>query len=380
VSLIVDEHREYLSDDARLAAFARALAHYVTPESIVADLGAGTGILGLLACQAGAARVYAIEAGGMVEVARALAAANGLSDRLIVVKGHISDTSLPERAGVLVGDFIGRFGFEAGLFETYPAAARALLAPGGVLIPAALSLYVFPVESIEMDARVRFWLTPRRGVTVAPAFEWAVNTGYPVRIDTADLLGGCARLVSADTSVVPAGGFAADVRLGIERAGTLHGLGGGFEAGLAPGVTMSNLPGASPRVAKRNVFLPIRTPVAVQPGDAVRVRIRIVPNERIVAWTVEIAGADGRVRARCAHSTLRGMLLSREDLSRARPDFVPELTRRGAARLSVLELCDGTRRLRDVERAVFERHRDLFESPDEAAVFVAEVTSAYARP
>lgn len=44
---------------------------------IVLDVGAGSGILSLFAAQAGAAKVYAIEASNMAISARALVHANG---------------------------------------------------------------------------------------------------------------------------------------------------------------------------------------------------------------------------------------------------------------------------------------------------------------
>src|SRR5215467_2076803 len=104
MSLVVDEHRQYLCDRARLGVFERAIAATVRPGDVVIDLGAGTGIFGLLACRAGAARVYAIEPGGMIELARALAAANGVGDRITFVRAHSSEAQLPEQADVLVGD------------------------------------------------------------------------------------------------------------------------------------------------------------------------------------------------------------------------------------------------------------------------------------
>jgi hypothetical protein len=73
------------------------------------------------------------------------------------------------------------------------------------------------------------------------------------------------------------------------------------------------------------------------------------------------------------------MLTSRDDLRRADPEFVPELTPQGRGRLTVLTLCDGTRALREIEEETFARHRDLFESEGEAAAFVAEVVSGYSR-
>lgn len=58
MSLIVDEHRHYLDDRVRLTAFRQAVQELIKPDSIIVDLESGTGILGILACQAGAARVY----------------------------------------------------------------------------------------------------------------------------------------------------------------------------------------------------------------------------------------------------------------------------------------------------------------------------------
>ena len=66
MSLIIDEHRQYLVDSNRLNAFEAAVASVIKPGDVVLDLASGTGIMGLLACRAGARRVYSIEMGGMI--------------------------------------------------------------------------------------------------------------------------------------------------------------------------------------------------------------------------------------------------------------------------------------------------------------------------
>ena len=71
------------------------------------------------------------------------------------------------------------------------------------------------------------------------------------------------------------------------------------------------------------------------------------------------------------------MLLSREELGSHLPDGSPRLTRRGLARRSVLELCDGGRTLKAIEDEVFRRHPDLFASVGDAQAFVAEVVARY---
>lgn len=377
MSLIVDEHREYLSDPSRLETYRRAIEDVVRPGMIVADLGSGTGILGLFALAAGAERLYSIEATGMIEVARALAAANGFRDRFHAVQAHSSEACLPERVDVILSDFVGRFGFDADILEIYPDAAARLLKPGGQLLPSGISLFVVPVEREDMHKQVRFWSAPRAGFDMSPAFEWAVNTGYPVELLMADLLADPVEAIKADVAERPAAALRADVEIVIRRSGTLHGIGGWTAARLSPGVTLTNSPLAADRIKRRNVFLPLRAPLPVRSGDRVRVKLAILPDQHIVNWTISGSGAHGVVRE--AHSTLHGMLTSHDDLKRADPDFVPVLTPRGAGRLTILQLCDGTRTLREVEDLVFARHTDLFATRGEAAAFVAEVVSGYTR-
>jgi hypothetical protein len=246
------------------------------------------------------------------------------------------------------------------------------------MVPSELSMFIAPVERADMAERVHFWSEPCAGFTLAPAFKWAVNTGYPVTLDAADLLAEPAEVFNAPSDAVPNGGFRADLEFSIARPGTLHGLGGWGSARLSPGTTMTNSPLSSERIGRRNVFLPIATPVAVSAGDRVRVRIRVLPLEVIVNWVVEVITPTG-MSPRQAHSTLHGMLVSRDGLARANPAFAPALTPRGLGRLTTLQLCDGHRTLREVEDLVYAKHPDLFASRGDAAVFVAEVVAGYSR-
>ena len=102
MSLVVDEHRHYLLDHVRLNTFRRAIQESVNPGDVVVDLGSGTGILGLLACQAGAKRVYSIEESSLIELAREICRANGFEDRVHFVKGLSTRINLPEPADVIL--------------------------------------------------------------------------------------------------------------------------------------------------------------------------------------------------------------------------------------------------------------------------------------
>jgi protein arginine N-methyltransferase 1 len=379
VSDIIDEHRRYLRDRARVRAYERALAEVTRPGDVVVDLAAGTGILGMLACRAGAARVYAIEEDAIAGLAASIARRNGCGERIVAVRGHSSRVSLPEPADLLVCDQIGRFGLEAGILDLSADARARFLRPGAGIIPARIDLLVAPIESVRLRARVTYWTRRPAGFDFAPAVDIALNTGYPAR------LGG--RNVLAPPAVLARVDLAADTRVPIvgsatfrpARAGTLHGIGGWFDAALSPSVTMTNSPLSSSRIDRRQVFFPIAEPIAVTPRDTIELTFRILPADHVYVWDVTVAAA-GAPPARSRQTTLRGMLLSREDVRLTSPESRPELNAYGRARLAILELCDGQRSLREIERGVLGRFPDLFPSEAAAASFVAEVVTRYALP
>ena len=378
MSLVLDEHRRYLADRFRLLHYERALRELVRPGAVVVDLASGTGILGLFACRAGASRVYAIEAEPIAELARSIARASGFADCIQVLRGHSSEIELPERADVIVSDQIGRFGFEAGLLPLFADARARFLKPGGVLVPASLDLFVAPVEHARQSARVAFWRRHPAGFDFAPAHRIAANTGYPIRLRPSQLLAEPGRGLSVDLASGASYPLRLDASFVVVRGGTLDGIGGWFVAQLSPTVTATNSPLDRQRIVRRQAFFPIASPVALASGDRIEVSMRILPEDMLVSWTVTVQPRDADPIV-FRHSTLNGMLIDAADVRMTHPEYRPVLTDRGVARRSVLELCDGIRRLADIEAEVFARHRALFTSPAEAAAFVGEVITRYTR-
>ncbi|MDQ6948095.1 MAG: class I SAM-dependent methyltransferase [Actinomycetota bacterium] len=379
MSRIVDEHREYLADKRRVAAFRRAIEATVRPGDVVLDLASGTGILGLLAASAGATHVYSIESSSLIGLTRQIASANGWRDRFTFLRELSTFAELPEKVDVVVSDQIGRFGFESGVFEYFADARTRLLKPEGTMIPSSVSLWAAPVERADVWADVDFWSRPVHGFDMTPARDISVNTGYPVHLKASHLLGPPVHLISADPGEPVREPWRVSGTSIATRAGTLHGVGGWFSADLAPGVTMTNSPLSHERINRRNVYLPTDQPVPVAAGDQVDIRMQVSPARYMLSWTIEVRGAGAVTPSSCSsHSTWKGMLLRAEDLRRTSPTFVPHLTPRGRARLTVLELCDGQAALGEVQAEVLRRHPDLFPSEAEAGVFVAEVVTRYA--
>jgi Ribosomal protein L11 methyltransferase (PrmA) len=378
VSLIVDEHRQYLRDAPRLAAFERAVAEVVKPGDVVVDLASGTGILGLLACRAGAARVYSIDAGGIIETAREVARANGFGDRVCFIKGFSTHVDLPEKADVVVADQIGNFGFNAGVLEYFADARARFLKPEGVTLPTAIDLVLAPCESSELYNQIEFWNSKPAGFDFQSVRPLAANTGYRTMVDPECMIGAPDAVMHFDLNHASTALAKGQTTLTVTRPGTLHGLVGWFTARLSGGVTMSNSPLAPDRINRRQVFFPIDRPETVMAGDIIKVTMMIRPTELVVNWTVDVTSAGGNRRGRYQHSTWKGMLLNQEDLRRTLPQSKPRLTARGEGRRSVVELCDGARALADIEEEVFRRHPNLFRTRAQAAAFVAEVVTRYA--
>ncbi|XP_006763176.1 PREDICTED: protein arginine N-methyltransferase 6, partial [Myotis davidii] len=73
----------------------------------VLDVGAGTGILSIFCVQAGARRVYAVEASAIWQQAREVVRLNGLEDRVHVLPGQVETVELPEQVDAIVSEWMG---------------------------------------------------------------------------------------------------------------------------------------------------------------------------------------------------------------------------------------------------------------------------------
>eukprot|EP00803_Ostreobium_quekettii_P005732 evm.model.scf_27.21 EVM.evm.TU.scf_27.21 scf_27:168542-174913(-) len=129
----------------------------------VLDVGAGSGILSLFAAQAGARKVYAVEASDMAKMARLLAEQNpGYGDSIEVVQGRIEEIQVAEKVDVLVSEPIGTLLVNERMLETYIYARDHFLKQGGKMFPRLGRIHVaaFSDEILynELYGKASFWL------------------------------------------------------------------------------------------------------------------------------------------------------------------------------------------------------------------------------
>ncbi|XP_048228194.1 protein arginine N-methyltransferase PRMT10 [Ricinus communis] len=141
--------KEMLSDRVRMDAYYRAIfenKHHFHGKAVL-DVGTGSGILAIWSAQAGARKVYAVEATKMAEHARALVKANNLQDVVDVIEGSIEDVTLPEKVDVIISEWMGYFLLRESMFDSVICARDRWLKPTGTMYPSHARMWIAPLRS-----------------------------------------------------------------------------------------------------------------------------------------------------------------------------------------------------------------------------------------
>ncbi|HYC92543.1 MAG TPA: 50S ribosomal protein L11 methyltransferase [Thermoanaerobaculia bacterium] len=283
---MLDYHRELLNDELRTHAFREAIAKTVRPGDVVIDLGCGSGILSFFACQAGAARVYAIDSTRMADVAAYLSRHLGFADRITVIQKESREVELPERANVLISETLGVTGFDEGIAGSVKDARARLLTADARIIPCRLGVSLVPVElDYDYDRHVAFWSEPRYGFDLSPLRVFASNAIAFAHIRGNAHLAPPAEMFSlAVGEATEAQGRASFT---VQRKGFLHGFGAFFTATLAEGITLTNA--RARETSWSQALLPLEVPVQVRKGSHIAVELQ-TDDGRSWRWRGDAAG------------------------------------------------------------------------------------------
>lgn len=335
------EHAGYLADAVKLAAYEQAFDSLLPGRGkVVLDLGAGTGILGLLAARNGARRVYAVDSGPIIGPAAEVAAASTVADRIVHIRGRSTEVHLPERADVAVCDQIGGFVYDAGVLAFFADARARLLAADATLIPARFRMFLAPAECSRVREQIDLWSGSPAGFDFSAFAELAVNTEYRVDADEVRLLAEGVEVadIAADHIATINGTGGAT----FHSTGRCDGLVGFFEADMGGGATLTNHPAAPNRMRRWCNFYPISKGLQVEAGYTAGIRVDVRPALGAVTWTTTVTDASNSQLLNERHSTLLGKFLSHDDFLRAGGNSII-VNPAGAAVAAALQLADGNR-------------------------------------
>ncbi|XP_010533181.1 PREDICTED: protein arginine N-methyltransferase PRMT10 [Tarenaya hassleriana] len=147
--------KDMLSDRVRMDAYYNAVfenKHHFSGKTVL-DVGTGSGILAIWSAQAGARKVYAVEATKMADHARALVKANNLDHVVEVIEGSMEDITLPEKVDVIISEWMGYFLLRESMFDSVICARDRWLKPTGVMYPSHARMWLAPIVSAQADRK-----------------------------------------------------------------------------------------------------------------------------------------------------------------------------------------------------------------------------------
>lgn len=192
----LSQQQNMMQDYIRTSTYQRAMLANVTDfqDKVVLDVGAGSGILSFFAIQAGARKVYAIEASSMAKHCEALVRHNRLSDQIIVIPGKVEEVEVPEQVDTIISEPMGYMLFNERMLESY-LHAKKWLKPEGKMYPTQGDLHIAPFtdEALYMEqySKANFWyqesfhgvnLCTLRNAAVSEYFKQPIVDTFDIRI------------------------------------------------------------------------------------------------------------------------------------------------------------------------------------------------------
>lgn len=375
----LDDYGHMIADADRIGAYSKAIASAVHPGDVVADIGCGPGLFALMACRAGAKKVYAIDKDDIVHLARQLATLNGFTDRVEFIQADSRKAELPQRVNVIVSDIRGVLPLFGHAIPTMEDARLRFLASGGVVIPQRDTLMAAIVEAREFYARLTTpWLS-FHGLDLNPSLSLILNQYYSARFKNDQLLTGSESWCVLDYSAPLSTRTAAELNFRAARPGVANGLVLWFETQLFEGIGYSSGPAGTAAIYGQ-VFLPWLQAVELGEGQEIRIQLHadLVGEDYVWRWETKIT-APAIAALHFQQSTFQGANFSPHALHCRAANFVPALSEEGQVDRWLLHAMDGKTSLQQMAKAAAQQFPAVFPRWQDALHRAAQLAARFSR-
>ncbi len=284
-------HLAMLKDDVRVIAFREALEKLIKPnESVVLEIGTGTGILSLISASLGAKKVFATEAAnGMIEVSRESFLKNQKEDHVDLIPiENGKKPMLPGNVDIIVSECLGHFAFDENMVKVV-AESKTLLNKKGHFVPRRIRLFLATTTSSNIfSTYIEPWNHEFFTFDFSHVKKKAVEQIYVKTFLPDDLNSDSVQVIDycVGDSIDYLDGSA---KILIKSKGLIYGLVGWFAAELADNVWLCTSPFLS-STHWEQVYLPFSEPLAVECGAELNVNLIItsssVDNKVVFSWEV----------------------------------------------------------------------------------------------
>lgn len=376
----LDQFAAMFADRVRMDAYSAAIEASVRPGDTVVDLGCGPGIFALLACKAGARRVFAIDLNEVVEFGRHLAAVNGFSECIHFLRGDSRQIHLPERANLIISDIRGVLPLFSHAVGTLEDARLRFLAPGGRLLPSRDILIAALVELPDHYRQITgSWKSIPR-LDLSSGLPLVLNAIYRHQLKPEHLASEPHSWHVLDYTAGAKAAAQASVEFVSNRAAALHGIGLWFETQLLDGIGYSTAP-RNGETVYGHIFLPWLQPVSLRQGETcfVDLKAHLVGKDYVWQWETRVPASGGRDAIHFRQSTFYGSVFSPSFLKKHSMDFVPVLAETGLAERWLFQAMDGNRKLQDIAEEAACRFPHVFRRVEDAFTRAAELAEKFSR-
>ncbi|GMJ06736.1 ARABIDOPSIS THALIANA PROTEIN ARGININE METHYLTRANSFERASE 6, protein arginine methyltransferase 6 [Hibiscus trionum] len=153
-------HEEMIKDRVRTDTYRAAIMEHQSfiEGKVVMDVGCGTGILSIFCAQAGAKRVYAVDASDIALQAKEVVKANNLAEKVIILHGRVEDVEIDEEVDVIISEWMGYMLLYESMLGSVITARDRWLKPGGLILPSNATLYMAPITHPDRYSdSIEFW-------------------------------------------------------------------------------------------------------------------------------------------------------------------------------------------------------------------------------
>jgi protein arginine N-methyltransferase 1 len=375
----LDDFGQMIGDKTRVEAYIAAISRAVRPGDVVVDIGCGVGVFALLACRAGARKVYAIEGSDVVQWGKQIAAANGFGERIEFLQKDSRQVELAERANVIVSDIRGSLPLFGEAIESIEDARKRMLAPGGIQIPQLDVLYAAIVDSGKTYEEITSpWRKILAGVDLSCVLPPTLNSTYYTEISKDSLLTEAKEWCRLEYAASPSKRVAAKIPFTTIKPGTGNGIALWFETQLFEDIHFGTGPSAGETIYGR-MFLPWLEPVTFEAGEEIEVELHadLVGGAYIWRWETKFPNRVEQTRNSFRQSTFESAKYSHEALRRRASGYVPSLTELGEAQRWMLQTVDGKISLEEIARSAATQFPKVFRNVDDALRVAVELSEKF---
>lgn len=285
MSAAVKWHFSMMNDQQRNLAYQAAIESIVDKNSIVFEIGTGSGLLSLMAARAGANKVITCEASAMIaSKAEEIIQKNGCQDKIRVINSFsasLTPDDLGVKPNVIIHEIFGISLIDEGVIPALQHALTTLAQPDVKLIPATATLCAALIESETLRHRLLVDEVCGFDLSSFNEFSWPYTLGDHLQHHSYQWLSGFISLATIDFSQVPFHSFDQIVNFPVTNPGNCHGVCLWFDLNFSGKIVLTSGPKQDDKykaLSWGQTFKLLNPMISVSSNHSLVFRFQLTPN------------------------------------------------------------------------------------------------------